>query len=471
MARYKNAALLFSNLVVSRFSGFTRTLLIARFLTPELASIGFLAISIGRGSMAFLETGTRQVVVTRDKCDEDLLASAWWVEFIKGSLIAIILMIAAGINSLWFSGELSGVLFVSAIIPLSMGVISPFVYRWERDQKFGRIVAHTILGTVVGLFLMAYLLWAEQGWIAMPIGIAFGIIVRAVLGHVAAARLLISPFSGQKILALIRDGYPYMGIAFATYLSTLGIDLVLALCGAINWVAPYRVGISLVQVVVGSIAGVVGQASLAADASKNRIKNHVEGIATDFAAISLVIVSVAGSVPLCIYAMPEIALIIFGAAWEPTRAIIPTLTIIVGLRSLSNPMAMVLLAAGASRIESMIKIVEAVVTVLLIGILARSDIVVALQSAAVVAGIGLTARLIATGKLNAYNYQAINIMYLSSIAIMAVAVMLGSNVLELLDGDLVTDVLISGIVAGAFGAGFTCWVFMSIKKSSLIKRG
>ncbi len=470
-SRYTNAALLLFNLVFSRLSGLLRTLFVTTFLTPESASIGFLAISIGRGSVALMETGTRQVVITRERCDKCLLASAWWVEFIKGLFVAAILLVGAGIYSWQYDGGDPVIFLVSAAIPLCMGVLSPFSYLWERERRFGLIVLQTGTGTAIGLFVTGGLLWSGTGWIAMPAGIAIGLLAQAIFSHLSARQLLLRPFSFEAIKGLVRDGLPFTGISIATYIGTLGIDIVLALCGAINWVAPYRTSMSLVQVIVGSVAGVVGQASLPEDARLNREKGKHGGRAADFHSISMVILSICVFVPFCIFALPTVAVLLFGKEWSATELIIPSLAILVGLRSLSTPMATVLLAAGNSRFESRTKLMEAILTAFVIGLFASTDIVFALQSGAAVAGGALVYRIHAVGKLRVCGYDTIKRMYRGAISISATTIVLASGATNLFQSQTWRTSVAMGLVSAALSLILILLLFFRLRNAASIGNG
>ncbi|MCA9582178.1 MAG: oligosaccharide flippase family protein, partial [Myxococcales bacterium] len=120
--RWTNAGLLLMNLLFGRLSRFLRTYLVAIFLTKEDAGLGFLAMALGAGALAFFETGTRQIIITAKESDDGLLATGFWIEFAKGALLALVLFacgLAAGDHGTVFGGTRE-LLFLSALIPLSI---------------------------------------------------------------------------------------------------------------------------------------------------------------------------------------------------------------------------------------------------------------------------------------------------------------------------------------------------------------
>lgn len=152
-------------------------------------------------------------------------------------------------------------------------------------------------------------------------------------------------------------------------------------------------GMSLAQVVVGSIPGVFVHASLSSEAERNRASKKLEGISTDFYSIGLVIIAIAALTPFCFFILPDIAIFLFGSAWKSTAILVPILTILIALRSISAQLAVITLAIDKPRIEAVIKSIEAFGSLIIVALLAHNNIVYALYGMVVLSLIALFMRM------------------------------------------------------------------------------
>jgi O-antigen/teichoic acid export membrane protein len=364
---------------------------VARFLPTELASLGFVAISVGAAARASLESGTTQILVSSEKVDSELIATSYHLEVLKGCVLASVLFAASATVYLWpVNGVPWEAVAMGALVPLSMAFINPAYRLWERSGEHRRVVLVTTIGNVVGLASLALLFILGAGWWSIPLSIAVGQGVTTLLSHLRGDPI---PRDRPRFAAL-RDlflrGSPFVLSGMAAYFSTLGVDLLLALFGAVTWVAPYRLSMALVHTVLSAIPAVLARASLSEEAAKVRRGGALP--APDRRTVMLVAASTALLVPVCYVMLPKVALFLYGGAWEGTSEVVPPLCALVGLKALSTPLSTLFVAGRRYWTEARVNLAEAGLGAIAVGALAQVSIAAGIWVATGISILALIAR-------------------------------------------------------------------------------
>lgn len=393
--RWRNAAYWLGLNVGLRLVGLVRSSLLARLLAPELASLGFLAVSVGEFARAALSSGTSQLVVAAKKSDDELLSAAWGLELLKGVGLASGL-VAVGCLALLVP-SLSGwaqVCMVASVVPLSVAFCNPALYQWEREGNHGRVALALGLGNLVGVAVAAALIWWFPRWWVVPLCFAAGNLGATLLTHCWGTwRSTAFVLRVGRVVRLFSQGIPYLSIGLANYFSSTGIDLALGLFGAVSWVAPFRFAMALVYSVITALPAVLARAAFAADAELFRSRSPQEDPEVHLPTLTFISGATAMLVPLCSLLLPETALFLYGEQWKSTGQLIPLLGSMVGLRMLSRPLGNVFLSLGEPRAEARILLIEAVASTLAIGVLANSNVRLGLMVGCALALISIPMRL------------------------------------------------------------------------------
>ncbi|MEL6544466.1 MAG: oligosaccharide flippase family protein, partial [Myxococcota bacterium] len=356
--RFSNAGAWFLLTLVSRISGFLRSVLVARFLDPQTASLGFIAISLAEGVRSLGEMGTAQIVVTRPEVGDRELGSAWWVEIGKFTLSTLVLVVLS-FSGTWMFPQLDSLIFLSAAsITLVRIGTNPVLFLWERNQEMRFYLKVTSIASGVGLIATGFLLALTGSWLALPLGVAVTSLVVTLASNVVglSPKVLLKAES-TTTWQFVREGVPYVAAGVAAYVSNLGLDLVLAFQGLSQEVAPYRLTAALSFASIYVLPASLARASVAADAAYRGESPAAQSQALLFSTSIAALATVSALVVLA-----PIAGLLYGSTWRaPVGALMGPMCILVGIRALAAPFGGLLIARGAHRSENVFRLTESLI--------------------------------------------------------------------------------------------------------------
>ncbi|MEO1481524.1 MAG: oligosaccharide flippase family protein [Myxococcota bacterium] len=355
--RLTNAGAWFALTLVSRVSGFLRGILVARFLAPETASLGFIAISLSEGIRALGEMGTAQLIVTRREVDDAVLGSAWLVEILKFTAATLLLVIAAGVGGSLAPNFDESIVISAALITAFRVGTNPVLFVWEREQRMRAYLVATSVATVAGLLATTFLLVVFNTWLALPLGVATGSLTLVVYTNwVGVPVRTVFLARTSTVVDFARRGAPYVAAGVAAYVSNLGLDLVLALQGLSGSVGAYRLSAALAFAAIYVLPASLARASVSADAVHRPEAGRGQAAALNFGA-SLAALSTMVSIGC----LSTAANWLYGPVWSgPVSDLIGPVCVFVGTRAVAAPFGGLLIARGAHRSENLVRLVESI---------------------------------------------------------------------------------------------------------------
>lgn len=123
--------------LVFRSFTFLKIIVLARVLSPLQVGIFGIASLILSLLETLTETGINIVLIQAKTDMTEYINSAWVVSIIRGTLIALVIIITAPLISLFFKtpGSLGIILFIS-LVPFIRGFINPAEVKFQKDLRF-----------------------------------------------------------------------------------------------------------------------------------------------------------------------------------------------------------------------------------------------------------------------------------------------------------------------------------------------
>jgi O-antigen/teichoic acid export membrane protein len=181
----------FSLRILDRAFQFIRTIILARLLAPEdfgLMGIALLAMS---ALESFSQTGVLQALIQKNENVENYLDTAWTIQVIRGTAIALILFFGAPLVGTFF-GEPNAIPLTRALAlsELFKGLTHIGVVYFQKDLEFKKQFAYQISGTITDLLIsIPVALLLRNPW-ALIIGSVAGNFIRLIFSFIVSSRPL-----------------------------------------------------------------------------------------------------------------------------------------------------------------------------------------------------------------------------------------------------------------------------------------
>lgn len=133
----KSAGLLFGLQLINRGLGIVSTLILARLLTPDHFGIVALVTIALQFFELLVETGNRQYIVQKSVLDDEDLDTAWTLDFLSKSLIALLIICTSSFVADWFNEpDLTLALAVAALTLPIRALKTPGMLRLARQINY-----------------------------------------------------------------------------------------------------------------------------------------------------------------------------------------------------------------------------------------------------------------------------------------------------------------------------------------------
>ncbi len=157
---------------------FLKTIILARILTPN--DFGVFGVSMLVVSMieSISQFGIQQSIINKQKETEKYLNSAWTLQFCRGIIISIILIVLSKYAESFFNEEGVGkIIQVLAVSELIKGFNNIGIVYFDKKLKFHKTFIYQTLGNVTDLLVSVFFaLILKNAW-----SIAFGIIAKNII--------------------------------------------------------------------------------------------------------------------------------------------------------------------------------------------------------------------------------------------------------------------------------------------------
>jgi O-antigen/teichoic acid export membrane protein len=237
--------------------------IIARLLTPSevgLYGLAFLIISLLE---VFTETGVNVFLIQEKKKLEEYVNTAWVISIVRGTVIALIIVLTARLVGNFFSApELYNLLLLVAVVPLLRGFINPSLVKFQKEMNFKKDFWFRFIIFFVDALAAIIITWITKSPAGLIWGLIVGVIVEIVMSFVFIEPRPVLGFDKTKANLIINRGKWITGTGIFQYFFREGDDIFV---GKIMGEAPlgiYQYAYRIATLPISEVADVFGKVAL-----------------------------------------------------------------------------------------------------------------------------------------------------------------------------------------------------------------
>lgn len=330
---------------LSRGIGFIKIVIIARFLVPAQFGI----FGIASMSLALLEilteTGINVFLVQEKEDIRGYVNDAWLVSIIRGTLIAVFIVLTAPFVAVFFKiPQSTGIILLIGVVPFIKGFINPAEVRFQKELQFNKefyfrsaIFSLDSLVAVIASMIMH-----------SAIGLVFGLIAGALF-EVILSFVLVRPTptfkpNVQKITKILHKGKWVTLYGILNYIASKGDSIAIGRVVGAGALGIYQMGYTIATLPVSEIADVSNKVTFPV---YSMISEDARRLKSGFKKTMLFVsvVSVLGGIVIFFFPK-DLFIFIFGQKWESTMVVLKPIAIFGVIRAISGSTSSLFLGIG-----------------------------------------------------------------------------------------------------------------------------
>lgn len=330
--------------IFSRAISFSKTIVLARVLTPSQFGIFGIATLV----LAFLEmiteTGINIILIQSKREIDEYVSSAWVVSIIRGVFISFCIVLSAPLIASFFNTpNATNILLFISVIPLIRGFINPAEVKLQKDLKFhyefwfrSSIFTFDAIVAVI-LVVVTYSVYS----------LVWGLIAGALL-EVALSFVLIKPLPRLSIRRdyfseIFHKGKWITAYGFFNYIAQEGDNVTVGKVMGAASLGIYEMAYNISTLPISEITDVVGKVVFPVYA---KIADDKERLKSAFIKSTLAIAALTASLGAVLFSFPnQLVLIVLGAKWLPAVPVLRILVVYGVLRAISGSASALFLGA------------------------------------------------------------------------------------------------------------------------------
>jgi len=330
-------------------SGFARTLVLARLLSPHDFGVMATAFVILGAIETFTGTGFETALIQRRDDVDNFYDSAFTIQALRGVLLAALLWLAAPAAAGFFRGPaLVPVLRAIGLVMVLRGLANPAKVRLFRELQYETLFWWTLPEVVTGLGLAIALGIVLRNVWALVIPVIASQAVTTVVSHLIARRRPRLALDWTRLREIARYSKWVLATQVMTFLSVQGDNAFVARVLGIAPLGFYQVAFRIAELPVTGFTQVVNQVALpslsALHGERGRLKSWY------FAAQRLVLLANGAFALLILLLGARFTRALLGPGWLPIVPALKILAVAMVLRSVVTAAGVLFNALGEPRL-------------------------------------------------------------------------------------------------------------------------
>ncbi len=244
----------------TRIITFVRLAILGRLLTPTQFGVFGIATLVLSLLEILTETGINVFLVQEKGYIKEYLNSAWVVSLIRGTLLALIILLSAPFIASFFNApEAYSIISLIAVVPFIRGFINPAIIMYQKDLLF-----HKEFQLRSFLFFIDVAISIIAGFILRnAAAFVYGLIASAII-EVTLSYLLFSTtprfiFEYKKVKHIIRRGWWLTLTGIFSYFADNGDNLTIGKILGSSSLGIYQIAYKFSTLPISEITNVVNQ--------------------------------------------------------------------------------------------------------------------------------------------------------------------------------------------------------------------
>jgi lipopolysaccharide exporter len=155
---------------IAKTLGLLSTIILARLLSPEDFGLVAITMLVIHFLHVFAQTGAQQYLLSKNIINDDDLNTAWSINIILHSFIALLLFCFAGLIADFFKADLTLALKVSSFILIIIGLNNPAISIAKREFKYSGIFKLALLVKFISFSVTITIAFYTHSYWALIIG-------------------------------------------------------------------------------------------------------------------------------------------------------------------------------------------------------------------------------------------------------------------------------------------------------------
>ena len=199
---------------------FLRNMILTRLIAPEAFGVMAIILAVDKIFESFTEVGVKQAIIQNPSGeDKTYLNGAWWLAFLRGTLLYTIGYIGApALASFYEDPQLVPLVRVAFLSVFFRGILSPRSYVAIKEMKFLKWISINHLGGILGIVATVVMAFYMRNVWALVIGFALQAIFRCILSFIVCPFLPGLTFKKEHTQALIKYVTGILGLPILTFI-------------------------------------------------------------------------------------------------------------------------------------------------------------------------------------------------------------------------------------------------------------
>jgi len=343
--------------ILDRLFKLVRTIVLARLLAPKdfgLFGIALLAMS---ALETFSQTGFQQALIQKKRDIKPYLDTAWTVQAIRGTVLALILFGIAPYVAVFF-GEpaAASLLRVLGLSMLFQGFANIGVVYFQKELEFHKQFVYQLSGTLVDLVVaITAALLLQNAW-ALIFGLLAGNFVRMGMSyfiHPYRPRLRLE---GAKAGELHSFGRWILGSSVLVFLTTQGDDIFVGKLLGVTALGFYQLAYQVSNMPATEVTHVISQVTFP---TYSKLQDDLPRLGEAYLKVVQVTAFIAIPLAGMIFILSrEFTYLFLGEKWMPMVPAMQILILAGLLRSVAGISGYVFQGVGSPKIDTMLQMIR-----------------------------------------------------------------------------------------------------------------
>ncbi|MFX1478912.1 MAG: MOP flippase family protein [Promethearchaeota archaeon] len=338
------------SLTYSAITQFVMMVFLARLFTPEEYGImGLILIVLGFG-IAFSDVGVSGAVIHYQKVSKRQISTIFWITFIIGFLIFLILVLIAPLISIFYNkSELTSLIRVTAIIFLIIPVGQQFETLLRKDLVFRSIALIDVITSTI--LVGSSIILAFYGWGVMSVVIGYILrsLVKSCLLLIIGLKIWKPSFEFKlsEVNNFLSFGFYQMGERSINLLNSNFDKILIGKFLGTTALGYYTIAYNLVLYPINLINPIFTRVSFP---YFSKMQNNVKMLKEKYLDLISTVSSINFPILLLLFLIaPNFVPLLYGVQWSPSIILVQILSLIGLFRSIHNPVGSLLLAKGYAK--------------------------------------------------------------------------------------------------------------------------
>lgn len=351
--------------ITEQLFGLARLIILARLLAPAdfgLFGIALLAMS---ALETFSQTGFSVALIQKKEDIKPYLDTAWTVQLIRGTILALILFAVAPYIADFFDAPAAkSILQVIGLSVLFQGFTSVGVIYFQKELEFHKQFAYMFSGTLVNVgvaILAAFLL--RSVW-ALVFGLLAGNIMRMVVSFLIHPYRPHLHFSYKQFKELFGFGKWIFGSSMLVFLITQGDDIFVGKFLGVAALGFYQLAYKISNMPTTEIAHVISQVTFPV---YSMLQDNINKLSNAYLKVLQLTTFISMPLAGLIFILaPEFTILFLGEKWMPMVPAMQVLVLAGLVRSVVATTGPIFYAVGKPKVETRWQVVRLTVMAALI---------------------------------------------------------------------------------------------------------